>query len=73
VKGSGIDVVGDLEDLRPLPLADDEPYVNPDKVPARVLLGAAVDALSAMTREAASRPDPRHTLAGRIRKYREHR
>ena len=45
--------------------------LNPDKVPAKVLLGAAVDALSAMTREAASRPDPRHTIAGRIRRARE--
>ena len=71
VKDSGVHVVGDLDDLRPLPLPEDEPYVNPDKVPAKVLLGAAVDALSAMTREAASRPDPRHTIAGRIRRARE--
>ena len=57
VKDSGIHVVGDLDDLRPLPLPEDEPYVNPDKVPARrCSLGAAVDALSAMTREAASAP-----------------
>jgi hypothetical protein len=73
VKGSGIQVVGDLDDLRPVPIADDEPYVNPDKVPARVVLGAAVDALSAMTREAASRPDPRRTFLGRFRQYREQR
>ena len=71
VKGSGIQVVGDLDDLRPLPLADDEPYVNPDKVPARAVLGAAVDALSAMTREAAARPDPRRTFGARFRKFRE--
>ena len=71
VKGSGIHVVGDLDDLRPLPLADAEPYVNPDKVPPRVALGAAVDALSAMTREAAARPDPRRTFGARFRKFRE--
>jgi hypothetical protein len=71
VKGSGIQVVGDVDDLRPVPLADDEPYVNPDKVPARVVLGAAVDALSAMTREAASRPDPRRTVGARLRKFRD--
>ncbi len=39
VKGSGIHVVGDLDDLRPVPLGEDEPYVNPDKVPARAVLG----------------------------------
>ncbi len=71
VKAHGIHVVGDLDDLRPLPLADDEPYVNPDKVPARVVLGAAIDALSAMTREAAARPDPRRTFGARFRKLRE--
>jgi hypothetical protein len=73
VKGSGVQVVGDLDDLRPVPLADDEPYVSPDKVPPRVVLGAAIDALSAMTREAASRPDPERTLVARLRKYREQR
>jgi hypothetical protein len=71
VKGNGIHVVGDLEDLRPLPIADDEAYVNPDKVPPRVVLGAAVDALSAMTREAAARTDPRRSLGARFRKLRE--
>jgi len=71
IKGSGIQVVGDVDDLRPPPPADDEPYVNPDKVSARAVLSAAVDALSAMTREAASRPDPRRTLGSRIRQFRE--
>ena len=52
-------------------IADAEEYVNPDKVPARVVLGAAVDALSAMTREAAARPDPRRTFGARFRKLRE--
>ena len=71
VKGSGIHVIGDLDDLRPVPLVDAEEYVNPDKVPARVVLGAAVDALSAMTREAAARPDPRRTFGARFRKFRD--
>jgi hypothetical protein len=73
VKGSGIHVVGDLDDLRPVPLAEAEPYVNPDKVPARAVLAAAVDALSAMTREAASRPDPRRTFGARLRQFRQQR
>jgi hypothetical protein len=71
VKGSGIHVVGDLEDLRPLPLPDDEEFISPDKVPPRIVLAAAVDALSAMTREAAARPDPRRTFGARFRKLRE--
>jgi hypothetical protein len=71
VKGSGIDVVGDLDDLRPVPLVEGESFVNPDKVPARAVLAAAVDALSAMTREAASRPDPRRTWSARIQQFRE--
>ncbi len=70
VKASGIQVVGDLDDLRPLPAAADEPYVNPDKVPAKLVLAAAVDALAAMTKEAASRPDPRRTLRGRVQRFR---
>ena len=36
-----------------------------------MVLGAAVDALSAMTREAAARPDPRRTFGARFRKFRE--
>jgi hypothetical protein len=71
VKGSGIHVVGDIDDLRPVPLPAEQTYVNPDKVPPRVLLAAAVDALSAMTREAAARPDPRRTFGARFRKFRE--
>ena len=73
LKNSGIQVVGELDDLRPVPLADEESYVNPDKVPARAVLTAAVDALSAMTREAASRPDPRRGLGARVRQFREQR
>jgi hypothetical protein len=73
IKLSGVHVVGDVDELRPQPHAEDEPYVNPDKVPARAQLAAAVDALAAMTREAASRPDPRHTVGARIRQFRDRR
>jgi hypothetical protein len=71
VKSSGVHVVGDIDDLRPLPIPEGQAYVNPDKVPPKVVLGAAVDALSAMTREAAARPDPRRTFGARFRKLRE--
>jgi len=73
VKASGIAVVGDLDELRPLPAAADETYVNPDKVPPKLVLAAAIDALSAMTREAAARPDPKRTLRGRVQRLREQR
>jgi len=58
VQGSGVDLVGDLGDLVPQRPADDVAWVDPDQVPARPLLRASLDALEAMTREAASRPDP---------------
>lgn len=67
IKASGIDVVGDLEELRPLPIAEHERWRHPDKVPARLQLNAAIDALAAMTREAASRPDPERQLVNRVR------
>ncbi len=67
LKGSGVHVVGDLDDLRPLPLTGEERYVNPDKVATKRQLKVALDALAAMTREAARRPDPDRQLASRAR------
>ncbi|MCW2795873.1 hypothetical protein [Nocardioides sp.] len=66
-QASGVHVVGDLEELRPVPPPDDEPFRHPDKVPAKQQLSAALDALAAMTREAARRPDPEQTLVRRVR------
>jgi hypothetical protein len=68
VEGSGVDVVGDLADLQP---GDPVDYRNPDKVPAKLQLKAALDGLAAMTEEAASRPDPDGTLRARVRRARE--
>ncbi|MCR6032554.1 hypothetical protein GGQ22_14070 [Nocardioides sp. zg-579] len=56
-EGSGIDVVGDLEELRPGP-PPTEPWQDPDRVPPKQQLVVALDALGAMTREAARRNDP---------------
>ena len=67
IEGSGVHVVGDLEDLRPVPLTDDEAYVDPDRVSGKRQLNAALDALAAMTHEAARRHDPDKALAGRVR------
>lgn len=54
-QASGIDVVGDLEDLRPRRPAPDARWHDPDNVRPKRQLGAALDALAAVTREAAER------------------
>ncbi|MDQ4053988.1 MAG: hypothetical protein M3237_14980 [Actinomycetota bacterium] len=68
LKGSGVHVVGDIDDLRPLPLRPDETYVDPDRVSTKRQLKVALDALSAMTREAARRPDPDQQLIAKVRR-----
>ncbi len=68
LKGSGVHVVGDIDDLRPLPLRPDERYVDPDRVSTKRQLKVALDALSAMTREAARRPDPDQQLIAKVRR-----
>jgi hypothetical protein len=65
---SGLHVVGDLDDLRPRWPDEGTPFVNPDKVKPRERLDVALDALAAMTREAASRPDPDRQISARLRK-----
>lgn len=67
IRDQGVSVWGDLTDLTvPDPPAD-EPWVDPDRVRAKPVLAAAVAALDAMTREAASRPDPGQRLPVRLR------
>jgi hypothetical protein len=66
---SGVDVVGDVGDLLPGPPAED--FRHPDRVRAAPQLDAALDALAAMTLEAAARPDPEATVLGRLRRLRE--
>ncbi len=66
---SGVDVIGDVNDLRPGPPAED--FRHPDRVRAKLQLEAAIDALAAMTREAAARPDPDATVRGRLKRVRE--
>jgi hypothetical protein len=69
IEQSGVDVVGDVEDLRPLPLVEDEEFVNPDRVSTKQQLRVAMDALTAMTREAARRPDPDQQLLTKVRTH----
>ena len=66
IEGSGIDVIGDVEDLRPVRPAPDERWRNPDRPRRADMVDAAVDALVAMTVEAASRPDPEDQFKAKI-------
>lgn len=66
IEGSGINVVGDVDELRPVPPPEGEPWANPDRPKRADVLDAAIDALVAMTKEAASRPDPDDKLTARI-------
>ncbi|MBF4163708.1 hypothetical protein [Nocardioides acrostichi] len=65
IEQAGIDVVGDLADLTPAPVSRGD-YVNPDKISPKKQLAAAVDALTAMTQEAARREDPDQQLHRRV-------
>jgi hypothetical protein len=67
---SGVDVVGDPTDLLPAPVPA-QTFKHPDRVPQKAQLRAALDALAAMTREAAERPDPGDTLRGKLRRARK--
>jgi hypothetical protein len=66
IEGSGIDVVGDVADLRPVPPAAGERWADPDHPRRADMLDAALDALVALTLEAARRPDPDLQLTARV-------
>jgi len=67
VKTSGVHVVGDLADLRPVRLDPDAEWQHPGRIRNKLKLNAAVDALAAMTLEAARREDPDRTPLARLR------
>ena len=67
IEQSGVHVIGDLAELRPLPPPDGTAWVDPDKVSTKKQLDAAVAALEAMTQEAARRPDPDRALVNKVR------
>ncbi|KQW47484.1 hypothetical protein ASC77_13595 [Nocardioides sp. Root1257] len=66
--GSGVDVVGDLDDLRPVRPPADAVWLNPDRARPRDVADAALDALVAMIEEAARRDDPDEHLSARVTK-----
>lgn len=65
-EGSKIDVVGDVNDLRPVPPPEGATWNDPDKPNQGKVIAAALDALVAMTEEAANRPDPNAQLTSRM-------
>jgi hypothetical protein len=67
IEGSGVHVVGDVAELRPVPPEEGERWRDPDRVRAKRQLNTALDALASMTREAARRPDPEAQLTSRVR------
>ncbi len=67
IEGSGVDVVGDVAELRPVPPDPEVRWRDPDQVRPKRQLNTALDALAAMTREAARRPDPQRQLTQRVR------
>lgn len=66
IEGSGIDVIGDLEDLRPVRPAPDAVWSNPDKPAAADVTSAALDSLVAVMEEAAGRRNPDAQLPARV-------
>ncbi|MFP5253386.1 MAG: hypothetical protein ACLGH4_06280 [Actinomycetes bacterium] len=66
VEGSGIHVIGDAADLRPVRPAEDAVWCDPDKPRRRDMVDAALDAMVALTLEAASRPDPDDQLTAKL-------
>lgn len=68
IVGSGVDVVGDLDDLRPVRPEPDEVWHDPDRARPREIADAALDALVAMVQEAARREDPHEHLGAKVTK-----
>ena len=68
---SGVHVVGDYGDLRPMRPSEGARWRDPDRVPPRQRLQVSLDALAAMTREAAARPDPDQRFTHRMRQHAE--
>ena len=66
VEGSGIRVIGDIADLRPVRPPEDAVWRDPDKPRRRDMVDAALDAMVALTLEAASRPDPDDQLTAKL-------
>jgi hypothetical protein len=67
LRTSGVRVIGDLDDLRPERPEADEEWKHPGRIGNKAKFHAAVDALAAMTVEAARREDPERTRTASLR------
>ena len=70
VKGANVDVVGDLEELRPVRPPAGAEWHDPDRPRPRDVTSAAIDAIVALSLEAARRPDPDDTRSSATRSSR---
>jgi hypothetical protein len=68
VEGSGIDVVGDLADLRPTWPDADQPWVPPDQPDPEQILEAAIESLAALVELEAERFRAARDSGGRVRR-----
>ena len=68
IVGSRVDVVGDVEDLRPVPPPNGQKWHDPDRPSRKDMVEAALDGLAVMTTEAARRLDPQQQLTGKVSK-----
>lgn len=67
IEGAGVDVVGDLDDLVPVPPGPDHVWIHPDDPPADQVADAAIAALAAVvTKVAPTHQSPVRRLAKRI-------
>lgn len=67
IEGAGVDVVGDLADLTPVPPGPDHVWVHPDDPPAELVAEAALEALAAVvTKVAPTHTSPVRSLARRL-------
>lgn len=66
IEGSGVHVVGDVHDLRPVRPAPEEKWHNPDRPSRKQMVDASLDALVAVLAEAASRPDPDAQISAKL-------
>jgi hypothetical protein len=72
VRAAGIDVVGDLDDLRAVRPDPEKRWADPDKPKPALVNKAAMKALEILILELAERPDPTHSPTARIGRLARH-
>ena len=72
VEAAGIDVVGDVEDLRAAPPSEGERWADPDKAKPKLITKAALQALEILVLELAERPDPSQSATARLGRLARH-